>query len=140
MRDARAAASEDEALERLGDELDDRIELGATPEERRRIERLVLDIVRRQEPAPARIRREDLLGGLAAGLVILLATFPVVVPFLFLSNPNVAVRASNAIALGELFLVGVQWGRTVGGSPVHIGGGLTLVGVALVLITIALGG
>jgi VIT1/CCC1 family predicted Fe2+/Mn2+ transporter len=140
LRDARAAASEEEALRRIGDELEDRMELRSSPEERGRIERLVLDVVRRQEPAQARLHREDFLGGAAAGLVILLATLPVLVPFLVFSNPNLAVRISNSIALAELFLLGAQWGRTVGSGALRIGGGLTVLGVALVLITIALGG
>ena len=80
------------------------------------------------------------MGGVAVALIIILATLPVVIPFLILRNPYVAVRVSNLVALTQLFLLGAWWGRMVGGSPLRIAGGLTLVGVVLVLITIVLGG
>ena len=83
---------------------------------------------------------DDLLGGVAVALVIVLATFPIVVPYLVVSNPNLAVRLSHLIALTLLFLLGAWWGRIVGGRSIRIAAGLTLVGVTLVLITIALGG
>jgi len=73
-------------------------------------------------------------------LVILLATFPVIVPYLVVSNPSLAVRLSNLIALTLLFLLGAWWGRVNGGSPMRIASGLTLLGIALVLVTISLGG
>jgi len=86
------------------------------------------------------LHREDLLGGVAVALVIVLATFPIVVPYLIVSNPNLAVRLSHLIALTLLFLLGARWGRIVGGQSIRIASGLMLLGVTLVLITIALGG
>lgn len=70
----------------------------------------------------------------------MLATFPVVVPYLMVSDPNVAVRVSHVIALTLLFLLGARWGQIVGGSWFRIASGLTLVGMVLVLVTIMLGG
>ena len=61
-------------------------------------------------------------------------------PYLVVSNPNLAVRLSHLIALTLLFLLGAWWGRVVGGRSIRIATGLTLVGMTLVLITIALGG
>ncbi len=139
-RDVLAAPTEEEAVRLISDELDERLGLLTTAEEREQIQRWVLKNLRREKLAPPRIRREDLLGGVAVALIIMLATFPVVVPYLVLSNANLAVRVSNLIALVELFLLGVAWGRIVGGSPLCIAAGLTLVGMTLVLITIALGG
>lgn len=55
-------------------------------------------------------------------------------------DPNLAVRLSHLIALTLLFLLGAWWGRVVGARPFRIAAGLTLVGTALVLVTIALGG
>jgi hypothetical protein len=72
--------------------------------------------------------------------LIIVATLPVVISFLLMADPNIAVRVSNSVALAELFPVGAWWGREVGGSPLRIATGLMLVGAALVLITVALGG
>jgi len=139
-RDVLHAPNEEAALQRIGDEISSPLMASATSEERQQIQRRVLEFLRRSAPEPQSVRRADLLGGLAVALIILLATLPVVVPFLTLANPNVAVRISNGVALTELFLLGMWWGRMVGGSSLRIAAGLTLVGVVLVLITIVLGG
>jgi hypothetical protein len=140
VRDVHAAASEATSLDLIADELDDRLEALLTADERGQLYRAVLAAVRRAAPEPPRVHRDDLLGGVAVALVIVVATLPVVVPYLVIANANVAVRLSNLIALGLLFVLGAWWARVVGARPLRIAAGLTLLGVVLVLITIALGG
>jgi len=139
-RDVLKAPNEEAALQRIGDEVGFPLLSLTTPEERQQIHRRVLELLRRSTPEDARVRRADLLGGLAVALIILLATLPVVAPFLTPVNPNVAVRISNGVALMELFLLGMWWGRMVGGGLLRLAAGLTLVGIVLVFITIVLGG
>ncbi len=131
---------DDEALALVAGELEERLPVVQRAHGREAFERWLLDLIRHSEPAPGGILREDLAGGVAVSLVILMATFPLLVPFLVVADPNVAVRASNAIALTLLFVLGARWGQFIGGSPIRIGSSLTAVGVVLVLITIALGG
>ena len=100
----------------------------------------MLDLLRRGEPVPPRLHRDDVLGGVAVALAILLATLPVVIPFAVLRETDLAVRASNSIAVALLFLLGYRWGMLVDRSPWRIGAQLTAVGIMLVLLTIALGG
>jgi VIT1/CCC1 family predicted Fe2+/Mn2+ transporter len=140
MREVKKAPTEEALLEQVGKELDSPLVPLTTEEERRQVRGWVLEAIRRGDPQPARVEREDLMGGLAVGLVILLATLPVLVPFLIFANPEVAVRVSNAVALCELFLLGARWGQIVGASPWRLATGLTLLGLVLVLVTIALGG
>lgn len=139
-REVASARSEEAALEQIAAELEGPLMALAKPEERRQFYRWVLAVVRREQFEPARIHREDLLGGAAVALVILLATFLVVAPYLLVPDPNVAVRISHSIALILLFLLGARWAQLVGGNWFRIASGLTLFGVVLVLITIALGG
>jgi VIT1/CCC1 family predicted Fe2+/Mn2+ transporter len=139
-RDVLAAPTEDAALQLIGAELDGPLMALTTPQERRQLHGWVLEIVRREGFEPPRLRRDDLMGGLAVALVIVLATLPVVMPYLVVPNPNFAVRLSNLIALALLFLLGAWWGKLVGASPFRLAAGLTALGVVLVLITIALGG
>ncbi len=134
------ARTEEAALEQIGKELDGPLMQLTEPEERRQLHRWVLEILRRDSLGVPRMRLEDLLGGAAVALVIVLSTLPIVVPFLVIPNPELAVRISNLIALTQLFLLGAWWARVVGGNRLRIATGLTLVGVLLVLITIALGG
>jgi hypothetical protein len=135
-----SAPTDDVALERIHAELGDRLERLTTSEERGQVYRWVLEFARHSKCEPPRIHRDDILGGIAVGLLILVATMPVVVPFLLVSNVTTAVRISNLIALAMLFGIGWWWGRTVGANPLRIGAGVTGVGLTLVLITIALGG
>jgi hypothetical protein len=139
-REVASAPTDAAALERLAAEVDGPLSDLLTPEERDRLHRHVLPVLRRGGAARASLRREDLLGAVAVALIIVLATLPVVAPLVVVTDPDVAVRLSNLVALALVFLVGVQWGRMVGASPLGIGAGLTALGVALVLITIALGG
>jgi VIT1/CCC1 family predicted Fe2+/Mn2+ transporter len=139
-RDVRNASTEEAALRQIGSELEGPLMDLTSPEERLQLYRWVLAIVRREELEAPRVHREDLLGGVAVALAIVLATFPIVVPYLVVSDPEVAVRMSNVIALTLLFLLGARWGQIVGGNRLRVASGLTLVGLVLVLVTILLGG
>lgn len=134
------APSDEAAVELIHGELGARLEPLTSPEERAQIYRWVLDIARRAKHEAPRMHREDILGGIAVALLILAMTLPIIVPFLLFSDPAIAVRLSNTIALGLLFWLGCWWGRTVGANPYRIAVGVTCVGLILVLFTIALGG
>ena len=70
-----------------------------------------------QSPGPSRGRRltkRDWTGALGLCLLSFLSTFPVVIPFLFLSDARLALRASYAIAIVMLFsLIGGFAGFTI---------------------------
>ncbi len=140
VNSVRGAATDEAALQHIQKELGDRLESLTTSAEREQVNRWVLDIARRADVQPPRIQRDDILGGVAVGLLIVVATLPVVLPFVFISNTYHAVRFSAIITLVLQFVVGYWWGRVVGANPWRIGAGVTAVGLTLVLITIALGG
>jgi hypothetical protein len=73
-------------------------------------------------------------------LLVLGATFPLVVPFLLMSDAWLALRISNAIAVAMLFLLGWWIGRWSGASPLRSGTLLATVGATLAILCIALGG
>ncbi len=91
-------------------------------------------------PARARLGREDFLGALGVFLLVVLSTFPVVVPFMFISETALAMRASNAVALVMLFIGGYQLGHYAGGVAWRTGLAMAAVGGVLVSIIMALGG
>ncbi|MDU4255170.1 VIT1/CCC1 transporter family protein [Pseudomonas sp.] len=91
-------------------------------------------------PAPARIGWVDIKGALATFLLVVLATFPLVIPFLLIDQTGPAIRASNAVALVMLFVSGWMLARYSGGSPWAGGIALAVVGTALLFAIIALGG
>ncbi|HTY86088.1 MAG TPA: VIT1/CCC1 transporter family protein [Candidatus Acidoferrum sp.] len=93
-----------------------------------------------EPPEQMRLRKQDYLGGLAVFLLVFLSTFPVVIPFLLMQHPLPALRVSNAIAVGMLFLTGWAYGRCAGRRPWLSGVVMVVVGLALVGLTMALGG
>jgi hypothetical protein len=93
-----------------------------------------------EPPGVARLGRNDWRGGLGVFLLVFVATFPPVLPFLFMHSARPALRVSNLIAIAMLFLLGCAFGRTAGRSRWVMGASMVLLGAALVAMTIALGG
>lgn len=91
-------------------------------------------------PGRPRLTMKDLRGAGGVFLLVFLSTFPVVLPFVFLSDVARALRFSNAIAVTLLFLSGFQLGRFSGLRPIRVGLVMAAVGAGLVALTIALGG
>src|SRR5436853_7481197 len=71
-----------------------------------------------EPPHHVRLRKDDLLGAVGVFLLVLLCTFPVVVPFIFMHNAGPALRVSNAIAILMSFLTGYALSRVTGRHPV----------------------
>ncbi len=97
----------------------------------------------RSLPAPpqrVRLKRKDLLGAVAIFLLVFLSTFPVVIPFLLLDDAKPALRLSNAVAIGMLFLGGFAYAHHAGMRRWLMGLGMVFLGILLVAMTIALGG
>jgi hypothetical protein len=134
------APTEEDALRRIAKELDDRLVPLTTEAERRQIYERVLTLLKRSRHERARLHRSDVLGGLAVALAIVLSTLPVVLPFLVITNPDIAVHVANAVATAMLFGLGWWWGRAVGASPWGVGLALTLFAVVMVGVTLLLGG
>lgn len=110
------------------------------------VEPVELETIRQrlmQLPEPPRCAgwdKEDWLGALGVFLLVFLATFPVVIPFIFMQNVAPAMRVSNAIAVALLFLTGFVFGRITGRRPWVVGFSMVVLGLILVGLTIALGG
>jgi VIT1/CCC1 family predicted Fe2+/Mn2+ transporter len=94
-------------------------------------------------PEPSKrnlITGTDLWAGVQIFLLVFFCTFPVAIPFGIFDELAVAMRASNGVALLLLFIGGFMLARYAGFRP-----GITallymLIGVALVALTMALGG
>lgn len=93
-----------------------------------------------EPPARPPLGLRDLRGAVGVFLLVFLSTFPVVLPFAFMSDAYRALRVSNAIAVAMLFAGGFGLARYAGLRPVRTGLAMVAVGAVLVAITIALGG
>jgi VIT1/CCC1 family predicted Fe2+/Mn2+ transporter len=91
-------------------------------------------------PDRARLSADDWLGAIGVFLLVFLATFPVLIPFVFMHHAVSALRVSNAIAIAMLFVSGFALGRSTGRRPLLVGVSMVVIGTSLVALTMALGG
>jgi len=82
----------------------------------------------------------DFQGAFGVFLLVVTATFPVVIPFMLFDQAAVAVRASNAVAVVMLFVAGEILGRYAGARPWRGGLWMAVTGIALMAAIMALGG
>ncbi|HTS22667.1 MAG TPA: hypothetical protein VMN79_12760 [Casimicrobiaceae bacterium] len=87
------------------------------------------------------LRGEDYLAATGIFLLVVLATFPVVVPFLVIDDTARAMQVSRLVTLAMLFVAGFALGRYAGHRrPALTGFSMALLGVALIAAIKALGG
>jgi len=100
---------------------------------------------RRLLASPDKVRAvlapRDFLEAFAIFLMVVLATFPVVIPFLLTADVATAMRVSRAITLAMLFVAGYALGRHAGYSkPWHPALAMAVFGAVLIVAVMALGG
>jgi hypothetical protein len=93
-----------------------------------------------EPPRHPKLTKRDWTGALGLCLLSFLSTFPVVTPFIFLSDAKLALRASYVVAIVMLFCCGYAFGWHSGLRPWAAGLSMVAVGSALVGVAVALGG
>ena len=138
LRLLRATTDPAKAHALIADELPPGLASALHPED---LETLRQRLTAMPEP-PARVpfERDDFRGALGVFLLVFLSTFPVAIPFLVMTDAMRALRISNAIAIVLLFVGGYKLASYSGSPPWRLGLVMVGIGVALVGLTIALGG
>ncbi|HVO62471.1 MAG TPA: VIT1/CCC1 transporter family protein [Terriglobales bacterium] len=137
LRDVQVARPEP-GRQLLNDEISDDLAAVLTDNEIETVRMRMLQL-----PAPrkhAHLNRHDYLAALGVFLLVFLSTFPVVLPFLFMTHPARSLRLSNFIGIVMLFFVGIAYGRYANHTPWKVGVLMVLLGLAMVGLTIVLGG
>jgi len=91
-------------------------------------------------PARPRLTRDDMLAALGVLLLVVLSTFPVVLPFVLIGDLAWAKGVSRVVALAMLFLGGLALGRHAGYGSWKVGFMMMGLGTAVVVAVMALGG
>lgn len=94
-------------------------------------------------PRPAGVARlgpADYRAAFGVFVLVVLATFPVALPYFFMDHVIAALRLSQAIAIVLLFVSGAALARYSGGSIWRTGSVVASIGVLLLIALIALGG
>jgi hypothetical protein len=91
-------------------------------------------------PARPTLHWDDVRAALAIFVIVVAATFPVVLPFALISDVGAATTASRALSLVMLFFGGLALGHYAGYGSWKVGFMLVGLGTALVVAIVALGG
>ncbi|SPC14589.1 hypothetical protein [Cupriavidus taiwanensis] len=91
-------------------------------------------------PARPALGAQDLLAAAGIFLLVVLATFPVALPFLLFADVATALLVSRVLTILMLFAAGIALGRHAGFGGWIAGAAMTVVGIALTMAIIALGG
>ncbi|WP_367394552.1 hypothetical protein [Cupriavidus sp. Agwp_2] len=83
---------------------------------------------------------EDFLAAAGIFLLVVIATFPVALPFIVFADLSTALLVSRVLTILMLFGAGIALGRHAGFGGWIAGVVMTLVGIALTMAIIALGG
>jgi hypothetical protein len=138
FRAIRAANDPYEAQRMLAAELPERFAAVLYPGE---LEPLFRRLRALPEPlARPRLTGDDWLGAFGIFGLVFFSTLPVVLPFLLVSRPALALRLSNLVAISLLFLTGYVFGRHTGHSPWRLGIVMVVIGCLLTGVAISLGG
>jgi hypothetical protein len=92
------------------------------------------------EKMKVRLIWSDFKTAIGIFLLVFLSTLPVALPFMFIQEPQLALRISNLIAVVLMFICGWLLAGFGGYNRLFMATCLTLLGVFLVGITILLGG
>lgn len=91
-------------------------------------------------PEKPALGAQDYLAAAAIFLLVVLATFPVALPFILIPEVSTALLASRVLTLVMLFGAGLALGRYAGFGGWMAGLAMTVLGVALTVAIIFLGG
>jgi VIT1/CCC1 family predicted Fe2+/Mn2+ transporter len=124
--------------QRLGRELPEHVAAITGPNELDAMRQHLLALPLDDRPILA---RDDWMAALGIFLLVVLATFPVVLPFMVIADAKSAMTASQAVTVVMLFFTGLMLGRH-GGHPRPLVTGIAaaLLGVIVIAAVKALGG
>ncbi|MNT16026.1 hypothetical protein D3C72_1511110 [compost metagenome] len=91
-------------------------------------------------PPRPRLNMADLIGAVHIFFIVVLATFPVALPFVLLDDVKLALLISRGLTLAMLFAAGWALGHYAGFGGWVTGAAMTALGVVMTIAIIALGG
>ena len=97
------------ALALIQDGIEPELQSMLDPRDEEGFSRSLLPHISRARAMKPGLTRGDVYGALACFILVFVSCLPAAVPFLIFSDPHFALRVSNFLLLGLLFLVGRKW-------------------------------
>jgi len=135
-----AASNDSEAIAAVRDQFDLEGEPPMRPQDKANLHTSLLELFKHAGTAPARLRPDDWIAAILIAILVSATAIPGLIPLLLFQDGFVALRVANALQVGLLFLVGYRWAHYSGGNRWLIGLTIALLGTALVLLAVPLGG
>ena len=136
----RLAGDEQHAVAAVGAELDQYLDHVTTPEKRTAIYRDIVQQVKASAPRPHGVEKDDWFAAIGVFILVVFASLPAALPFVFIDQAWVALRVSNLILIALFFVIGYKWAGYTTIKPWRAATGLTVFGIVMVAAAIALGG
>lgn len=109
--------------------------------DRSQFEQIRIALLRLSVSRQARLSADDWRGAFSVLLLVFLSTLPVVAPFFVISDHvHRALQFSNLVAIIMLAITGYSYGRYSGTNPWWWSSSMVLLGLAMVTLTVKLGG
>lgn len=138
LRALRNARNREEAHQVITEALPPMVVSTMTPTDFDNLQQRLLQLP--EPPDYPHLTKNELLGALTIFFWVFIITFPVAIPFIFMDQVALAMRASNAIAIVLLFAAGFAFARLTQYRPWLTGLMMVVAGSIVVAATIALGG
>lgn len=122
----------------LADELPDPLAARAGEEGLEQLRRRMLSIP--ADAAPGGITGRDVGDSVVVFFLVVLSTFPLVVPFMLIDDTAHALLWSRLVAVGMLFIAGATLARYSSGNVLANGFAMSAIGALLMAAIMALGG
>lgn len=139
-RAIRTVTDEPRAMAAVAEEMDGYLESVTTAPTREGLYRQIVQHVRTSPAQRTGIHSGDWLAALGVFWLVVFASFPAALPFVFIDDVWVALRVSNAVLIALFFVIGYRWAGYTTIRPWRAAAVLTLFGMLMVLAAIALGG
>jgi hypothetical protein len=140
VRAVQKASDRTAALEIIRLKVEPGFQYLTAPNDKTMVYEAILKEVTRARPPKTTVIREDLHGAVACFGLVFISCLPAAAPFVIFSNPILALRVSNALLIGMLFLVGQQWAYYINAKRIWAGLAMVAVGLGLVGVAVVLGG
>jgi hypothetical protein len=135
-----AATDDQQAIKIVAEELDETLLPITSDDLRVALYRDVVNRVRQMQRRKPKVTWADARAALAVFCLVFFASLPAALPYLVITDPWIALRASNALLIGMLFWTGYRWASYTSFNPLRFAMALTALALILVLIAILLGG
>lgn len=135
-----AATDETQALAAVKDEFDLLGEPPMRAEDKAKLHASLLQLFQHAGTARAQLRADDWIAAVLIAFLVSATAIPGLIPLLLIQDGFVALHVANVLQIGLLFFTGYWWAHYSGGNRWLVGMAIALLGTALVLLAVPLGG